>query len=174
MRFLPVALIALLLAGCGDDDDDQRSQAVTSTSTSTTTQECAGADTVPVTAVGGAPAEIAATAGDLTLAVVDRGASVDVVGVYRTVDCAFEPVLLGGEPATFAAGGSVTHGDGLRCEDDRITVLSATSDDGATYQATAVTYEIDGIELVEVDREASTIEAQEDPDTLDPYYRLDC
>jgi K+-sensing histidine kinase KdpD len=53
-------------------------------------------------------------------------------------------------------------------------LLSATSDDGATYQATAVTYDVEGTDLVEVDRQASTIEAQDDPETLDGYYRLDC
>ncbi|HEX4905637.1 MAG TPA: hypothetical protein VFU93_09310 [Acidimicrobiales bacterium] len=171
MRFLPLVLIAVLLTGCGDDDDEPRAAGATTT---TTTDDCAGADPVPVTAVGGEPAEIAATAGDVTLAVVDHGASVDVVGVFTTVDCAYEPVSMGTDPATFAVGGSVTHGDGLRCEGGRITHLSATSDDGETYQAVAVTYEVEGTDLVEVDRSASTIEAQTDPGTLDPYYRLDC
>ena len=171
MRFLPLALLALLLTGCSDDDDEPRAAATT---TSTTTDDCAGADPVPVTAVGGEPAEVVATTADLTFAVVDRGASVDVVGVFTTVDCAFEPVTIDREAATFATGGSVNHGEGLRCEGDRITQLAATSDDGETYQATAITYELDGTALVEVDREASTIEAQTDPETLDPYYRLDC
>lgn len=171
MRFLPLVLVAVLLTGCADDDDEPRAAGATTT---TTTDDCAGADPVPVTAVGGERAEIAATAGDVTLAVVDHGASVDVVGVFATVDCAYEPVSIGGDPATFAVGGSVTHGDGLRCEDGRITHLSATSDDGETYQAVAITYEVEGTDLVEVDRSASTIEAQTDPGTLDPYYRLDC
>ena len=176
MRFLPLVLVVLLVTGCGDDDDDEpRAAAATTTSTTATApDDCEGADPVPVTAVGGEPAEIAATAGGLTLAVVDHGASVDVVGVFTTVDCAFTPVEIGGDAATFAVGGSVTHGDGLRCEDGRITHLSATSDDGETYQATTVTYEVRDTELVEVDRQASTIDAQADPGTLDPYYRLDC
>lgn len=171
VRFLPLVLVAALLSGCGDDDDDEPRAAATTT---TTTRACAGADPVPVTAVGGAPAEIAATADDVTLALVDRGASVDVVGVFTSVDCAFVPVSIAGGAATFAVGGSVTHGDGLRCEDGRITHLAATSDDGETYQATAVTYELRETELVEVARQASTIEAQTDPGALDPYYRLDC
>ena len=171
MRFLPLVLVAVQLTSCGDDDDDEPRAAAPTT---TTTDDCAGADPVPVTAVSGEPAEIAATAGAVTLALVDRGASVDVVGVFTTVDCAFAPVSVGGSPATFAVGGSVTHGDGLRCEGDRITHLAATSDDGETYQATAVTYEVRDTELVEIDRRASTIEAQTDPGTLDPYYRLDC
>jgi hypothetical protein len=172
---LPLLLVALALGACGDDDDDApTAQSVTTTSTTEGAEDCSGADPVPPTAADGSPAEILATVGDLQLAVVDHGASVDVVSLFVTIDCAFTPVRLDGATAALAVGGSVTHGDGLRCEDDEITVLSATSDDGATYQATAVTYEVEGTELVEVGREASMIEAQDDPETLAGYYRLDC
>jgi hypothetical protein len=177
VRFLPVALLALALVGCGDDDDDRPGAAAVTTTTTTTieaAEDCAGADPVAPSAADGTPAEVVATVGDLQLAVVDRGASVDVVSLFVTVDCAFEPVQLDGRAAALAVGGSVTHGDGLRCEGDDITVLSATSDDGATYQATATRYRVDGTELVEIDRQASTIEAQADPDELEAYYRLDC
>lgn len=175
VRSLPAALVAvaLILAGCGDDDDERRAASVTTAATAIE-DDCAGADPVPPTAADGSQAEVVATAGEVQLAIVDRGASVDVVSLFATVDCALEAVQLDGAPATLAVGGSVNHGDGVRCEDGTVTVLSATSDDGETYQATAVTYEVDGTELVEVDREASTIDAQADPAVLDPYYRLDC
>ena len=179
--FVGGVLALALLSGCSDDGDDDGPQAQAATTTTATTEptaepaDCAGADPVPPEAADGLPAELVATDGDLTFAVVDHGASVDVVELYATVDCAYEPVLLDREATAFAVGGSVTHGDGIRCEDDgRITVLSATSDDGQTYQATTVTYEVDGTAMVEVDRDAATIEAGEDPDGLAAYYRLDC
>jgi hypothetical protein len=143
----------------------------------TTTESCEGAEPVPPTAADGSPAEIVATAGPVSFAVVDRGASVDVLAVLATVDCALTPVGLDGSPASLAVGGSVTHGDGIRCNDDgTLTVLSATSDDGATYQATSVTYELDGEgpALVEVDRAVTTIDAAAEADALSAYYRLDC
>ena len=172
MRSLPAALVAvaLVLAGCSDDDEPRAA----SVTTTTTGQDCAGADPVPPTAADGSQAEIVATAGEVKLAIVDRGASVDVVALYAAVDCALEAVQLDGAPVALAVGGSVNHGDGLRCKNGEVTVLSATSDDGETYQATAVTYDVDGTELVEVGREATTIDAQADPSALDPYYRLDC
>jgi hypothetical protein len=185
VRLVPLVLVALVLVGCSDDDDGEpQAQGVTTStdSTDSTTvtsadapDDCDGADPVPPEAADGSPAEIVATSGDLAFAVVDRGASVDVVAIFATVDCAYEPVLLDREATAFAVGGSVTHGDGIRCDGSgQLTVLSATSDDGATYQATAVTYEVDGTALVETDRQATTIEAGEDPDGLAAYYRLDC
>jgi hypothetical protein len=106
------------------------------------------------------------------LAIVDHGASVDVVSLFKGCDGA--QVSLAGAPAALPIGGTVTHGDGMRCDDDGFTVLSATSDDGATYQAKTTTYRLAGTELVETDTDASTIEAQQDPDALRPYYELDC
>lgn len=177
MRSRPaVALaVALTIVGCSSDDDARpRAQARTSTSTTAAPEECAGADPVPPPAANGEPAEIVASADDLVFAIVDRGASVDVVSLFRQgPDCAYEPVQLDGATGAFSVGGSVTHGDGIRCDAGRVTVLSATSDDGRTYQATAVTYEVRDDELVEVDRVASTVEST-DPDTLGAYYRLDC
>jgi hypothetical protein len=178
VRFASLVLLvaALTLVACGDDDDDRPSaQSVTTTTSTTESNACAGTDPAPPTAADGTPAEIAASTGDLTFAVVDHGASVDVVSIYvQDATCSLVPLRLNGEAAALAVGGSVTHGDGLRCDGDQVTVLSATSDDGATYQATAVTYDVDGTDLVEVDRDASTIEAQAASATLDSYYRLDC
>jgi hypothetical protein len=176
VRFLPLALLALLGAVACSDDDDPQAAAVTTTSTttSTTADACPDGEPDPPAAADGSPAEIVATAGDLQFAVVDHGASVDVVSLYLTVDCALEPVSLGGSVAALAVGGSVTQGDGIRCANGDVTVLSATSDDGATYQATTTTYRVDGSELIEVDTAATTIEAQTDSEALAAYYRLDC
>ena len=168
LRLLVTVAVVLVLISCGDDDDSAPHAAGASTTTSTTV-ECGPGRPL---AADGTPATIVATVGDVQVAIVDHGASVDVVSLFRGCDLA--PVSLGGATAALPIGGTVTHGDGLRCTDDRIIVLSATSDDGATYQATATTYRLDGTKLVEVDKSASTIEAQQDPDTLHAYYDLDC
>ena len=172
MRVPLLVLLAavLVLSSCGDDDDDAAPRAAAaSTTTTTTLVECEPGSPL---AADGTRATIVASVGDVQVAVVDHGASVDVVSLFR--GCSLTPVSLRGATAALPIGGTVTHGDGLRCDGDRITVLSATSDDGATYQATATTYRLEGTELVEVDRSTSTIEAQQDPDTLHAYYDLDC
>jgi hypothetical protein len=106
------------------------------------------------------------------VATVDHGASVDVVSIFHA--CSSTPLTLGGSAAALPIGGTVTHGDGLRCDGDQLTVLSATSDDGKTYKATATSYRLTGDALVEVKKTSSTIEAQQHPDALAPYYRISC
>jgi hypothetical protein len=88
--------------------------------------------------------------------------------------CNLTPVSLDGSTAALPIGGTVTHGDGIRCDGDDITVLSATSDDGETYQAKATTYRLEDDTLVAKRTKASTIIAKHDPDTLRAYYELDC
>lgn len=142
-----------LLASCSDDDGgDQRAQSATTTTTT--------------------PTSTASVDCELTTDVVDTGASVDVVAVR----CDGQRLTLDGQPVAFPVGGTVTHGEGVRCDSEsgRVTVLSATSDDGTRYDATAVTYAVEDAALVEVDRHTSTIDATTEPGTLDPYYRLDC
>lgn len=179
MRFSPLLLALALvpaLVACSGDDDDQHAAGVTTTTTSstsrpssTTTSDCVAPKP---TAADGTPATVVARIGDVQLAVVDHGASVDVVSLFS--GCDLTPVTLDGATAALPIGGTVTHGDGMRCDGEDITVLSATSDDGETYQAKATTYRLDGTTMVEIDTKASTIEAQEDPDTLRAYYELDC
>jgi hypothetical protein len=167
LPLLAAILLLLVLGACGDDDDAPPRAAGASTTTSR-----ADCELPEPSAADGTPASVVATVGDVQVAIVDHGASVDVVSLFR--GCNLTPVLLGGATAALPIGGTVTHGDGMRCTGDRITILSATSDDGATYQATTTTYRLDGADLIEVDKSASTIEAQQDPDALRPYYELDC
>jgi hypothetical protein len=175
VRFAPLLIVLALVACSGDDDQHAAGASSTTTSTTaststTTTERCT--TTPKPTAADGTPAEVVGHVGDIQLAVVDHGASVDVVSLFR--GCDLEPVTVDGAPATLPIGGTVTHGDGMRCEDDRITVLSATSDDGATYQAKITTYRIDGTTLVETSTKAATIEAQRQADELRAYYELNC
>lgn len=163
-------VVALSCSGDDGDDDDQRAAGVTTTSTSTSTT---AACTTPPTDGAGGPAEVVATTDELQLAIVDRGASVEVVSLFT--GCPPETVLLDGSPATFPVGGTVTHGDGISCTPSgEIIVRSATSDDGATYQAAATTYRLDGNELELVDESGTTIEAHDDPEALRAHYEIDC
>lgn len=155
----------LLAVGCSDDDDGGGEQQAAGTTTSAAAVECVETE----------PTDVVATRGELSFAVVDTGASVDVIAVFVEAECGLARVDLDGAPTALPVGGSVTHAEGLACDDDGgLAVLSATSDDGVSFEATKVTYQVEGGELVEVDRETSTIDATVDPGALDPYYRLDC
>jgi hypothetical protein len=179
VRFAPL-LIVLSLVACSGDDGNQhaagtsttRAQSTSSTSVASSSTSSCGASSPTPTAADGTPASVVARLGDVQLAIVDHGASVDVVSLFR--GCDLEPVTLDGATAALPIGGTVTHGDGMRCEGDRIVVLSATSDDGETYQAKQTTYRIEGSSLVVAATKAATIEAQREPDALRPYYELDC
>ena len=136
-------MLVVIVAACSDGDDKS-----STTSTTTTTA---------------APAEAAC----FTFEEVDRGASVAVMGVH---DCEGNPIELDGKAAAFPVGGTVTHAEGLRCEDDGLVVLAARSDDGETYQAIERTYAVDDGELVLDGESGSTLTAEE----VQPYYEIDC
>jgi hypothetical protein len=174
VRFRLVLACALLpLAACSHDDGKERAASVTTTTTraTTTTEACPSPAPTPK-AVDGTDADVVATFGDVKVAVVDHGASVDVVSLFE--GCDLTPISLGGSTAALPIGGTVTHGDGIRCDGDDLIVLSATSDDGETYQAKAITYRLEHDTLVAKTTKASTIVAKDDPDTLRAYYELDC
>lgn len=173
MRVAACIVLVVALVSCGGDDHDPAAAKPRPTTTSTTAARCSPAPTLPA-AADGSPAELIATSGDVQIAIVDHGASVDVVSLFAETDCTITAITLDDAPAAFPIGGTVTHGDGLACRDGRYEVLSATSDDGATYQATSKTYRLDGTALVQVDTAASTIEAKAEPDALGAYYQLDC
>ena len=71
---------------------------------------------------------------------IGSGASDTLVGVFQLTGCAIARLTgpQGNAPSSFPIGGSVTHLDGLRCDGtaggQRLVVMSATSDDGFTYQ----------------------------------------
>lgn len=173
MRAAAIALLVLTaLSSCSGDDADRGAPA-TDPTTTTAAPSCRPEPTLPP-AADGSPAEVVATVGDVKIAVVDHGASVDVVSLFVAVDCELRAVTLLGERAALPIGGTVTHGDGLACSADAFEVHTATSDDGVTYQTTTTRYRLDGTALVEMDRVAAALEAKDDPGALDAYYRLDC
>jgi hypothetical protein len=106
---------------------------------------------------------------------VGSGASVDLVGVFTQQGCDLVR-LLGpdGVPTTFPIGGSVTHGGGLACEGDRLVELTATSDDGETYQATRLPLTLEGRKLVAGTPEKTELHRGTDDAEIPGYYTLSC
>lgn len=171
MRIAGCALLVVLLAACGGGGD--RATTTTKPTPTSTSSTCTPPPTLPP-AADGSPAEVVAQTSDVQIAIVDHGASVDVVSLFVSANCELLPLTIDGVPAALPIGGTITHGDGLACTPDGFEVLAASSDDGSTYQATITTYRLDGSELVADGNEGRTIEAEDDPDAISAYYRLDC
>jgi hypothetical protein len=113
--------------------------------------------------------------GSTVVAVTGGGASVVVVGLFQFVECALTRVSFeSGSAAELPVGGSVTHADGLACTGDRLVRLSATSDDGETFAATATRYRVDGNTLVELGAEQTTLTRGVDDAEIERYYDIDC
>lgn len=66
---------------------------------------------------------------------VGSGASATIVGLFAATGCTLSRLALapGGGPAQLPIGGAVTHLNGLRCREQRLEKMSATSTDGVTY-----------------------------------------
>lgn len=117
--------------------------------------------------------------GETLLAVVGSGASVNVVGLFQFVECAISQVTdEAGRPVEFPVGGTVTHGDGLRCtagpEGAGLTRLTATSSDGVSFSTTDTRYRVDGNTLVEVGSNSGTLDRDIAGAEVGRYYTIDC
>jgi hypothetical protein len=118
--------------------------------------------------VGGGPTQAA-------FVNVGFGASDSLVGLFSLTGCELARVSIAPstEPAIIPIGGSVTHLDGAQCRDTKLVLLTATSSDGATYQAKAQTYRLQGSSLVPDGDPQLTTLGGSNPD-LAPYGSLDC
>ena len=136
-----------------------------------------------VKALGGA--EISASAGlppdgsgVEAFVAIGSGASDTLVGVFQLTDCTITRLTgpQGNAPSTFPIGGSVTHLDGLRCDGSaggqRLVVMSATSDDGFTYQTKETRLQVASGHLTPDPPVTDTVGAQ-DP-RLQAFSSLDC
>lgn len=136
-----------------------------------------------VKALGGA--EISASAGlppdgsgVEAFVVIGSGASDTLVGVFQLTNCTITRLTgpQGNAPSSFPIGGSVTHLDGLRCDGSaggqRLVVMSATSDDGFTYQTKETRLQVASGHLTPDPPVTDTIDAQ-DP-RLQAFSSLDC
>ncbi|HEX4820921.1 MAG TPA: hypothetical protein VFV00_12005 [Acidimicrobiales bacterium] len=136
-----------------------------------------------VKALGGA--EISASAGlppdgsgVEAFVAIGSGASDTLVGVFQLTSCTLNRLTgpQGNAPSNFPIGGSVTHLDGLRCDGSaggqRLVVMSATSDDGFTYQTKETRLEVAGGHFTPDPPVTDTIDAQ-DP-RLQAFSSLDC
>ncbi|CAN5170631.1 hypothetical protein BH24ACT1_BH24ACT1_10580 [soil metagenome] len=113
--------------------------------------------------------------GETVVALTGAGASVVIIGLFQFVECALAQVSFeSGQAVELPVGGAITHGDGLRCVDEGLVRLSATSTDGETFTATETSYRIDGNTLVEIDSQSSTLTRGADDEAINAYYSLDC
>lgn len=109
---------------------------------------------------------------------IGSGASDTLVGVFEVTDCTVTRLTgpQGNAPSSFPIGGSVTHLDGLRCDGSaggqRLVALSATSDDGFTYQTKETRLSVVNGHLNPDPPITDTIDAQ-DP-RLQAFSSLDC
>jgi len=77
---------------------------------------------------------------DVGYAIVDRGASTQIVGFFFLPGCDLFEATVGAGVARFPLGGGVTHLDGLRCTADGFTTTSATTSDGSSWEYTTTDY----------------------------------
>lgn len=129
-----------------------------------------------ITASAGLPPD---GSGDEAFVEVGSGASDALVGVFQLVGCTLTRITgpQGQAPSQFAVGGSVTHLDGIRCDGtaggQKLTQLSATSDDGQTYKTTETRLRVESGHFVQDSPPlADSIDAG-DP-TLQGFSNLDC
>lgn len=74
----------------------------------------------------------------------DAGASTQFADLYAYGAGTLAPVMFGADPFRVAFGGSVTHGNGVRCEVEQIVNLSAASSDGKTWVVNEDTFTLVG------------------------------
>ena len=126
---------------------------------------------VDVRPLGGVP--IDDEPGSEVVVQAGAGAATILVGVHRLDGCALVPLRLGADEARFPVGATVTRTDGVSCPPDGGLVhRSGESLDGITYDVVAVTYRIDGDDLVEVSRQTTAV-GPDDP-AFGDLARLDC
>lgn len=105
---------------------------------------------------------------------VGSGASDALVGVFQLIGCKITRLT---GPSLFPIGGSVTHLDGLRCDGTaggvRLVQLSATSNDGVSYDATESRLQVQNAAFIPLgDPITTTVEAS-DP-RLQGFSSLSC
>jgi hypothetical protein len=110
---------------------------------------------------------------------VGSGASDALVAVFQLVDCTIARLTgpQGQQLSQFPIGGSVTHLDGLRCDGSaggqRLVQLSATSDDGLTYQTSETRLQVVSGHL-EPENPPLTDSLDATDDQLQRFSTLDC
>ncbi len=175
----PLACVCAIPAKPGDVDGDGTRDTVRATAELLTVVLSSGASvTAPV------HAESPRSPAVLGYADVDRdgrsevfvetaqGASTQFATPYRFDGKALRELDLDGDPARLGFGGSVTHGDGFRCRNGLLEVLSAESQDGATYTVRVDTYSLGRSELVL--RSTANKQARQGDALFEASYRPDC
>ena len=106
---------------------------------------------------------------------VGSGASATIVGLFAAAQCTLTRLALAPStaPAVFAIGGTVTHLDGLRCRDNQLDKLSATSADGVSYDTKTQRLTIADGALVAVGEPTTAVLRGPNPELQD-FASLDC
>ena len=140
-------------------------------------------DTQVVKALGGADITAGAGlppdgSGEEPFVAIGSGASDTLVAVFQFTNCTINRLTgpQGNAPSNFPIGGSVTHLDGLRCDGtaggQRLVQLSATSDDGVTYDTKETRLTVANGHFTP-DPPITDHVAAQDP-RLQPFSGLDC
>jgi hypothetical protein len=101
-----------------------------------------------------------------------EGASTQFATPYRYDGKALHELQLDDGPARLGIGGSVTHGDGLRCGGGRLEILSSDSEDGETYTVHDSTYRVSKDQLVLLS--TTTKQAKRGDALYEASYAPDC
>jgi hypothetical protein len=106
---------------------------------------------------------------------VGSGASATIVGLFVVAQCTLTRLTLAPStaPAQFAIGGTVTHLDGLRCRDNQLDKLSATSGDGVSYDTKIQRLTIANGALVTLGEPTTAVLRGPNPE-LQEFAALDC
>lgn len=105
---------------------------------------------VGVKALGGARLDVGTA--EAAMAVVGSGAAGSNVGLFVLRSCRLERVTVGGTPAEFPVGSTATTKSGVTCQVPGLVIYSATTTDGARWQASSVSYLLLGTLLDEAHR----------------------
>lgn len=101
-----------------------------------------------------------------------EGASTQFATPYRFDGTTLVELQLDGGPARLGIGGSVTHGDGFRCQGGLLEIRQAESTDGTTFTVRADRYAVRRTQLVLVG--SSTSRGTQGSPAVQSAYTADC
>lgn len=123
-----------------------------------------------VKALGGARLDVGPA--DAALVVTGSSAAGPKVGLFVLASCNLQRVTLAGAPAEFPVQSTANAKNGLACQAAGLVVYSATSSNGQTYQASTVSYLLEGALLDEVHRNTTQLGATDQ--ALTAYGAFTC
>jgi hypothetical protein len=123
-----------------------------------------------VKALGGVRLDVGPA--DAALAVVGSDAAGSNIGLFVLKSCALQRATVAGAPAEFPVRSSATARNGVACQAAGLVAYTATTTNNQTFQASSVSYLLEGSLLDEVHRNTQALAAT-DP-ALPSYGSLTC